>query len=229
MEFNKIHNKGQAQLFKNSYLEYLTKTHPLVIWGMYTPVFILMPYYSIHKLGMNGLNVFLLNIAGIFFWSLTEYILHRFAFHYEAESASGKRISYIMHGNHHEFPRDKQRLFMPPVPSIILSSSIFLILYLILGENAFPFFPGFMLGYLLYGTMHYAIHAWNPPFKWMKGLWRNHHLHHYKDEHKGFGVSSTLWDHVFGTGFDLKKEKEDKEKVQSLMFEKKKVTSDLLH
>lgn len=229
MEFTKIHNKGQAQLFKNSYLEYLTKTHPLVIWGMYTPVFILMPYYSIHKLGMNGLNVFLLNIAGIFFWSLTEYILHRFAFHYEAESASGKRISYIMHGNHHEFPRDKQRLFMPPVPSIILSSSIFLILYLILGENAFPFFPGFMLGYLLYGTMHYAIHAWNPPFKWMKGLWRNHHLHHYKDEHKGFGVSSTLWDHVFGTGFDLKKEKEDKEKVQSLMFEKKKVTSDLLH
>lgn len=229
MEFNKIHNKGQAQLFKNSYLEYLTKTHPLVIWGMYTPVFILMPYYSIHKLGMNGLNVFLLNIAGIFFWSLTEYILHRFAFHYEAESASGKRISYIMHGNHHEFPRDKQRLFMPPVPSIILSSSIFLILYLILGENAFPFFPGFMLGYLLYGTMHYAIHAWNPPFKWMKGLWRNHHLHHYKDDHKGFGVSSTLWDHVFGTGFDLKNEKEDKEKVKSLMFEKRKVTSDLVH
>jgi len=31
----------------------------------------------------------------------------------------------------------------------------------------------------------------------------------------GFGVSSTLWDHVFGTMFDLKKEKEDKEKNQS--------------
>lgn len=229
MEFTKIHNKGQAQLFKSSYLEYLTKTHPLVIWGMYTPVFILMPYYSVHNLGMNGLNVFLLYLAGVFFWSLTEYILHRFAFHYEADSPSGKRISYIMHGNHHEFPRDKQRLFMPPVPSIILSSSIFLILYLVLGRLAFPFFPGFMLGYLLYGTMHYAIHAWNPPFKWMKGLWRNHHLHHYKDDHKGFGVSSTLWDHVFGTGFDLKNEKEDKEKVKSLMFEKRKVTSDLVH
>ncbi len=35
MEFEKIHNKGQAQLFKNQYLEMLTKTHPLVIWGMY--------------------------------------------------------------------------------------------------------------------------------------------------------------------------------------------------
>ena len=80
------------------------------------------------------------------------------------------------------------------------------------------FFPGFILGYLMYGTMHYAIHAWNPPFKWMKSLWRNHHLHHYKNEGKGYGVSTTLWDRVFGTMFDLKKEKEDKEKVKELMF-----------
>ena len=70
----------------------------------------------------------------------------------------------------------------------------------------------------MYGTMHYAIHAWNPPFKWMKPLWRNHHLHHYKDEHKGFGVSTTIWDRAFGTMFDLQKEKEDKEKVKELMF-----------
>jgi len=34
----------------------------------------------------------------------------------------------------------------------------------------------------------------------------------------GFGVSSTLWDHVFGTMFDLRREKEDTEKVRELMF-----------
>lgn len=107
---------------------------------------------------------------------------------------------------------------MPAAPSLIIASAFFSFFYLILGKLAFPFFPGFMLGYLIYGTMHFAIHAWNPPFKWMKGLWRNHHLHHYKHSDMGFGVSSTLWDHVFGTMFDLKKEKDDKEKVQSLMF-----------
>jgi sterol desaturase/sphingolipid hydroxylase (fatty acid hydroxylase superfamily) len=79
----------------------------------------------------------------------------------------------------------------------------------------------------MYGTMHYAIHAWNPPFTWMKALWRNHHLHHYKNVELGFGVSSTLWDHVFGTMFDLKREKEDKEKVQELMFSKKAVKKQL--
>lgn len=220
MEFQKIHNKGQAQLFKNQYLEYLTKTHPLVIWGMYAPALILLPYYTIQAIGFSGLTTSLLFISGILFWTFTEYILHRFAFHHHPESERGKKINYIMHGNHHEYPRDKERLFMPAAPSLIIASMFFILFYLVLGTYAFPFFPGFMLGYLVYGTMHYAIHAWNPPFKWMKGLWRNHHLHHYKDSDMGFGVSSTIWDHVFGTMFNLKKEKEDKEKVKSLMFER---------
>ncbi|MEP6673871.1 MAG: sterol desaturase family protein [Ferruginibacter sp.] len=218
MEFNKIHNKGQAQLFKNHYLEYLTKTHPLVIWGMYLPVLILLPYYSVNSLGYEPLKVFLTFLGGMFFWSLFEYIMHRFVFHYTAHTEKGKKLNYILHGNHHEYPRDRERLFMPAAPSLIIASTLFLLMYLVLNKNVFPFFPGFMLGYLIYGTMHYAIHAWNPPFKWMKGLWRNHHLHHYKQDHRGFGVSSTLWDHVFGTMFDLKNEKEDKEKVQELMF-----------
>jgi sterol desaturase/sphingolipid hydroxylase (fatty acid hydroxylase superfamily) len=107
---------------------------------------------------------------------------------------------------------------MPPVPSLILASLIFLLMYAVIADNVFSFFPGFILGYLMYGSMHYAIHAWNPPYKWMKSIWRNHHLHHYKSDEKGFGVSSHLWDKVFGTAFDLHKEIENKEEVQKLMF-----------
>jgi len=226
MKFEKIHNKGQARLFKNQYLEYLTKTHPLVIWGMYTPLLGLMLYFSMSKLAFTGLQTTLTFIAGMFLWSLFEYTIHRFVFHFFAESERAKKIVYVIHGNHHEYPRDKERLFMPPVPSLLLASSVFSIMYLAgylteVSAYVFAFFPGFVFGYLIYGTMHYAIHAWNPPFKWMKALWRNHHLHHYKNVELGFGVSSTLWDHVFGTMFDLKKEKEDKEKVQELMFSSK--------
>jgi sterol desaturase/sphingolipid hydroxylase (fatty acid hydroxylase superfamily) len=222
MKFEKIHNKGQAQLFKNDYLEMLTKTHPLVIWGMYLPVIAYMLYRSNVVLGFNVLYIISIFFAGMLFWSFFEYIMHRFVFHWVAESDRARKIVYVLHGNHHEYPRDKERLFMPPVPSIILASVIFSLQYLVLREYSFMFFPGFLLGYLMYGSMHYAIHAWNPPFKWMKPLWRNHHLHHYKNDHQGFGVSSTIWDRVFGTMFDLKKEKEDKQKVQELMFSKKK-------
>ncbi|HMH22572.1 MAG TPA: sterol desaturase family protein [Puia sp.] len=221
MKFEKIHNKGQAQLFKNQYLEMLTKTHPLVIWGMYIPIIGYGLYYSGTRLGYSILWVVLTFLAGMLFWTFFEYLMHRFAFHWVAESEKAKKVVYVMHGNHHHFPRDKERLFMPPVPSLIISSVIFLFMYVFIGNLTFMFWPGFMLGYLMYGSMHYAIHAWNPPFRWMKPLWRNHHLHHYKNDHRGFGVSSTIWDHVFGTMFDLTKEKEtkeDKEKVRELMY-----------
>lgn len=220
MQFEKIHNKGQARLFKNGYLEMLTKTHPLLIWGMYFPLIVFLLYYSNSKLDFSTTRVVLTFFGGMFFWSLFEYIAHRFIFHWVSDNPRIQKFSYILHGNHHHYPRDRQRLFMPPVPSLIFASTIFALMWLVMRENVFMFFPGFVLGYLMYGSMHYAIHAWNPPFKWMKPLWRNHHLHHYKNEHNGYGVSSTLWDHIFGTMFDLKNEKEDKEKVKELMFEK---------
>ena len=218
MKFEKIRNKGQARIFRNQYLEMLTKTHPLVIWGMYTPVIAFLLYLSYTRFNYTFSYMLLVFVAGMLLWTLFEYLMHRFAFHYVAHNARAQRIIYVIHANHHEYPRDKERLFMPPVPSFILAAVVFTFQYMALGSNAFMFFSGFLLGYLMYGTMHYAIHAWNPPFKWMKPLWRNHHLHHYKEQEKGFGVSTTIWDRVFGTMFDLKKEKEDKEKVQDLMF-----------
>ncbi len=217
MKFDKIHNKGQAQLFGNQYLEMLTKTHPLVIWGMYTPLNIFLLFYSYDTLCFSPAYILFLFVFGMLFWTFFEYLMHRFAFHYITENPRARRFIYVLHGNHHEYPRDKERLFMPPVPSLIIASVLFSIMYLIGRTHAFIFFPGFITGYLLYGTMHFAIHAWNPPYKWMKPLWRNHHLHHYKSDHQGFGVSTTLWDRVFGTMFDLKHEKEDKEKVKELM------------
>ena len=223
MKFEKIHNKGQAQLFKNQYLEHLTKTHPLVIFALYLPVVSCLLYYSHSHIGLSIEQIVVSFLLGMFFWTFFEYILHRFVFHFISESEKAMKIVYLIHGNHHEYPRDRERLFMPPVPSIILACVVFMLMYftshLFNASNyTFSFFPGFIIGYLMYGTMHYAIHAWNPPYAWMKPLWRNHHLHHYKNEERGFGVSTTLWDRLFGTMFDLKKEKEDKEKVQELLF-----------
>jgi sterol desaturase/sphingolipid hydroxylase (fatty acid hydroxylase superfamily) len=220
MKFDKIKNKGQARLFESRYLEMLTKTHPLVIWAMYLPVISWMLYYSYVMLGFSMGRVLIVFLGAMFFWTFFEYIMHRYLFHFSSEHPRIKRFIYVLHGNHHEYPRDKQRLFMPPVPSLMLASLIFGIQYIFLHTATFMFFPGFLLGYLIYGSMHYAIHAWNPPLRCLKSLWRNHHLHHYKGDEKGYGVSTSMWDYIFGTGFDLEKEKEDKEKVKGLMFNK---------
>ena len=198
MHFDKIKNKGQAQLFQSELMENMTKTHPVVIYSMYFPVIAFMLYYGFSYKGLGAGLETILFISGALFWSLFEYVMHRHLFHMIVERPRARRFVYTMHGVHHEFPRDKERLFMPPVPSMIIAAVLFSLFYLVMGWNALAFFPGFLFGYLLYGSMHYAIHAFAPP-KFLKALWRNHHLHHYKAENKGFGVSSVLWDVVFRT------------------------------
>ncbi len=198
MEFDKIKNKGQARLFKSEYMEIMTKTHPLVIYSMYFPVIVFFLYYGYSYKDLAIGQEAILFLGGALLWSLFEYIMHRHLFHMIVETPRAKRIVYTMHGVHHEFPRDRERLFMPPVPSIIIATIIFLTMYYTMGWNALAFFPGFLFGYLMYGSMHYAIHAFTPP-RYLKALWRNHHLHHYKTPDKGFGVSSVLWDVIFRT------------------------------
>lgn len=199
-----INNKGQVRLFENPFLEALTKTRPWVIYTIYIPFIAYLLIYSHIKLHLSIGFITLLFFIAMLSWTLVEYIAHRYIFHLKAKSELGKRIIYIFHENHHEYPRDKMRLFMPPVPSVILASlllGIFIVLsYLFTGtiNYAYVFFSGFFAGYLIYVSMHYAIHAFAPP-KFLKALWRNHHLHHYKYPDKGFGVSSSFWDKVFGT------------------------------
>jgi sterol desaturase/sphingolipid hydroxylase (fatty acid hydroxylase superfamily) len=228
MKFEKIHNKGQARIFRNQLLEKLvTKTHPLIIWSIYLPVIIYFPFYARKRFLLSSTTIVLSFLGGLVFWTFFEYMIHRFIFHWVSENPRTRRFGYIMHGNHHEFPRDRQRLFMPAIPSLLISSMVILVMYALMNFYVFVFFPGFILGYLLYASVHYAIHAWNPPFKWMKPIWRNHHLHHYRNDEKGFGVSSHIWDKVFGTAFNLSMEKEDKEATRNLMFQRRNVQKTL--
>jgi hypothetical protein len=196
--FDKIKNKGQGRLFQSEYMEMMTKTHPLVIYSMYLPVIAFLLYYGHNFYQFSIGKITLLFLVGTLAWTLTEYILHRFVFHIISEKPRVQKIIYTMHGVHHEYPRDRERLFMPPIPSLIAALLIFLLFYSIMGWNVLAFFPGFLLGYLVYGSMHFAIHAFTPPH-YLKALWRNHHLHHYKYPNLGFGVSSVIWDHVFRT------------------------------
>jgi hypothetical protein len=50
----KISNKGQARIFQNPYLEMLTKSHPLVIWGMYIPLLSYLVYRGIQSTGYSA-------------------------------------------------------------------------------------------------------------------------------------------------------------------------------
>jgi len=196
-------HRGQATIFENSFLESLTKTslkQNIIVYGL---LVILLIYNAIEIQ-----NIPILEFIGIFFfallfWTLAEYLLHRYVFHWISENKYIQRFHFIMHGSHHLYPRDSKRLLMPPVPGILMASILFLIFYIIFSLLNIPvytwaFFPGFFLGYLLYSFLHRATHVMKPP-KRFKYLWKHHSLHHYKYPNRAFGVSNTFWDRIFGT------------------------------
>jgi sterol desaturase/sphingolipid hydroxylase (fatty acid hydroxylase superfamily) len=191
--------KGSAALFQNRAMELLSRTHPAVILSMYLPLVTYLCYYFYARIAHSGATLAAVFFAGFFSWTFFEYILHRYIFHIGIEHPRIQRVAYLFHGVHHEYPRDKERLVMPPVPSIIVATVFFCLFRLIFGSYVFAFFPGFVTGYLTYGMIHYAMHAFRPPKNRLRFFWEYHNRHHFQDSERGFGVSSPLWDIVFGT------------------------------
>src|SRR5205814_808468 len=130
-------------LFQSKYAEDLTKTNPRVIFTIYVPIITAMLVYSVTVLDAEWYRAAGFYFLGMFFWTFFEYIMHRFAFHLHSDDPKVQRITYTTHGVHHEFPRDKDRLFMPPLPSLVIAVIMFSIFFLIMKYNAFMFFPGF--------------------------------------------------------------------------------------
>lgn len=202
MKKNFVSNSEEStRIFKSSLLEGLSKVHYLVPLFIFIPVIILFIVQAFtHQLSLAGFIVFFL--IGLLVWSATEYLLHRFIFHYYPISGIGKRIHFIFHGVHHDYPKDKKRLVMPLSASIPMATIFYFLFFLVLQQNQlFAFFPGFLLGYLIYDMLHYAMHHYNFKSGIMKKIKQHHMLHHYHDSSKGYGVSSALWDDILQTKF----------------------------
>ena len=106
---------------------------------------------------------------------------------------------YNAHGFHHDYPKDKKRLAMPPILAVVISTVLLYLFQYLLGDYSFSFLAGFVVGYAMYLVVHYTVHMYPPPKNFLKSLWVNHALHHYSEDDVLFGVSQPLWDYVFGT------------------------------
>ncbi|TXK45361.1 fatty acid hydroxylase [Pontibacter qinzhouensis] len=195
----KPNHKGRAQIFQNPVLERLTRTHialPIIIFISIAGGLI---YYGITYSFISVIEASALFMLGWLIFTLLEYLAHRFIFHMDTNTPLKKNIQYTFHGNHHEFPKDKERLAMPPIVSVFIASLLFFIFKLVFGPLVFGIVAGLLFGYALYLFVHYAVHAYAPPKNFLNILWLHHSIHHYKDPEAAFGVSSPLWDYILGT------------------------------
>jgi sterol desaturase/sphingolipid hydroxylase (fatty acid hydroxylase superfamily) len=195
----KPQHKGTKQLFKNPILEKLSRTHisvPISIFLLYSTG---LMYWSVTHTALSFIVTVGMFFIGLLFFTWLEYWAHRGLFHMSTRTKRREEIQYTIHGVHHEFPKDKTRLAMPPLLSITLSTILLLLFRLILGDYVFAFLPGVLTGYAAYLSVHFMVHAYQPPKNFLKYLWINHGTHHYKNGEMVFGVSSPLWDYIYGT------------------------------
>ena len=74
------------------------------------------------------------------------------------------------------------------------------IFYFVVPEFAFGVFVGFFLiGYLIYEYVHYALHHGDPKTRTGKYLRKHHLTHHAHGRAGNFGVSTPLWDFILRT------------------------------
>lgn len=203
---NYVSNSQESvRMFKSDLLESVSKVHFTVPVFIYLPLVIFLSVQAFVRWNVSVWNFILLFIVGLFIWSLTEYVLHRFVFHFVPKSKWGLRLHFIFHGVHHDYPNDAKRLVMPPSASIPLALLFFFLFSLFLsGGTLYVFFSGFIFGYLVYDIGHYAMHHFNFKNKWFKSIKKHHMTHHYADPDHGYGVSSDLWDRIFNSGFKKK-------------------------
>ena len=141
------------------------------------------------------LFVFALGIVG---WTLAEYLLHRVLFHHAP-------ILSVIHERHHDEP---QELIGTPawasalVGLFAVAGPIWAIVGLDFGIAAVA---GLVTGYLWYVFVHYASHHWQPRRDSYLYRVRLRHARHHHLSHKGnFGVTTSLWDRVFGTALETR-------------------------
>lgn len=194
---------GSPRMFRVEWIEkYLSRVKPWQVLLVWVPVVAYLVYRGLEVPGISrGAFVGAL-LGGLVFWTLLEYVLHRWVFHYvpNPNSELSLDVHFLIHGVHHDWPHDADRLVMPPVMSILLAVILGYPIYLLLGARYFnPFFAGLVVGYLWYDMTHYAVHHVKPRTEAGAKLRKHHYLHHFKTPEARYGVSTPLWDVVFGT------------------------------
>ncbi|EFN56100.1 hypothetical protein CHLNCDRAFT_144683 [Chlorella variabilis] len=191
---------GHPVMFANPVVERLTCTQWYVVPLLWLPVAAAFMWRGV---ATGGLSLGLLPasfVAGVLIWQLMEYSIHRFLFHFDPKTPRGIEWHFMLHGHHHKYPMDFDRLVFPPGIAALVIAVFYVLLHQLLPVSwACSLLGGGVAGYVLYDTTHWALHSGRAD--WLVGhvLKSSHMDHHYVDETVGYGISSTLYDHVFST------------------------------
>lgn len=128
--------------------------------------------------------------VGLLLWTFYEYATHRWVAH-------GVPIFREAHALHHKAQRDYIALHP------LMTLAIYVLFWALFGFGGGAISAGFSAGYVFYSVLHTAFHySAIEPGQRLYGLKLRHALHHRAD--CNYGVSTSLWDRVFGTEAEIR-------------------------
>jgi sterol desaturase/sphingolipid hydroxylase (fatty acid hydroxylase superfamily) len=139
--------------------------------------------------------------GGLLTWGLIEYAIHRWVLHRERRIADARLHGNRVHLAHHADPDALDRLNVQLSESLPICAAYCLIAWAATGDwHATVFlYDGLMLGYFFYEYLDYQAHHGAARGPFIRYFRRYHLLHHHCDAEARFGVTSPLFDLLFGT------------------------------
>ena len=146
-------------------------------------------------------SILFLCFTGIATWGLVEYVLHRSVFHFDARSEKGRQFVYTMHLAHHAQPKALEDLFASLFLSLPIAFVYCMLAWALTGswQVMAYLFSGLTAGYFSYEFLHYQAHHGAPRLLLFRYLKKYHLLHHHQTPNLRFGVTSPVFDYLFGT------------------------------
>lgn len=139
------------------------------------------------------------------YWPIQEWLIHVCILHFRPFTVRGRTIDFRVprkHREHHRAPWQIDVLFIP-MHAFTYSVPLLYALWFAVMPSAPLAMTGVLAHLLLslhYEWVHFLVHTRVMPRTALyQRLWRNHRLHHFKNEHYWFGVTMLSGDRLLGT------------------------------
>jgi hypothetical protein len=136
-------------------------------------------------------------LAGVASWSLAEYLIHRGLGHVFVRSRNPFTTEHRKHHATTSYFSPSRKKTIAAVGTMVVVAPLAMALVGVAGGGAYGI--GSVAMYVTYEVVHRRAHTHGPRGRYGRWLRRHHFTHHFLAPHKNHGVTSPLWDVVFGT------------------------------